>query len=352
MNKVLNQSPHHDHHNASYSSNVSDSDSNAILNMKHGLCLKDVSLLVIDIQNFHQLCESLSESQIAKIHSDYIECVTSVVRNQKGAINHIFGDKVVCSFNAAHPVMNHSLAAVKAAFGCKSRMNRISLHYQASHNFPHLSINASVVSGDAIVGVTGKSHIKHFSIFGELFNELMHYSKLNKLYNTRILINEACYKNVRNDFLIRLVDCVCVVTETKCVDRCLFEVHSEKQLRTEEWYYSYRRSKQQDLLFSEYHQAWSAYMKDNKDDALEKLETYMSKHPTDVHGNRLRKRVMLNVKSNPLLDLSIRLHDAHLRRSNSSHDITDTLYHSQTPMSEKNYEKMDLESILDAEGMI
>ena len=199
-----------------------------------------------------------------------------------------------------------------------------------------------MVSGSALVGITGKDHIKHFSLFGGLFNELIQYSKLNKLYNTRILINEQCYRKVHHSFLVRLVDVITICKETKQWDRGIFEVHSEKvHSKSEEWYYTYSKSMDMDQRMLEYNKAWIHFTNKEFQEALECLEKYEAKHPHDAHAARLRKRIEYRIESNPLLDLTIRLHDsAALQRTSSS---TYLLYNS-SKIPEK-HEKIDLKKI-------
>eukprot|EP00818_Percolomonas_sp_WS_P009548 CAMPEP_0117437688 /NCGR_PEP_ID=MMETSP0759-20121206/1660_1 /TAXON_ID=63605 /ORGANISM="Percolomonas cosmopolitus, Strain WS" /LENGTH=567 /DNA_ID=CAMNT_0005229343 /DNA_START=229 /DNA_END=1932 /DNA_ORIENTATION=- len=340
INKMLQAAPPTQFSTSGYVS--PDASTGDLFQMQNGLKNKDVSLAVIDIQDFNELTTVLTASQIARLHSDYLDVVTACVRAHKGIVNHIFGDKLISSWNASHPVVAHEVAAVSSAFNCKNRLSRLLQRYRTSYNFPHVTINISVVSGNALVGVTGKNH-KQFNILGQLFNELIHYSKLNKLYNTRILINEACYRKVSHSFLVRLVDVITICGERKQHDRGIFEAHSEKNTtKSEEWYYAVQRSKDIDQKFYEYNKAWICYMNGERNEALEFLDNFESKHPTDPHAARLRKRIEYKIDSNPLLDLSIRLHDARVRKRNSS---TNVLYHSQT-LPEK-HEKIDLTCVLE-----
>lgn len=310
--------------------------------IENGLEIKDVSIAVVDIQGFHELCESLSSYEVARIHSDYLDFVTLIVRTYKGAVNHIIGDKVICSWNASNPVVNHALNAVSAAYYCKMHMARLNQQYE-DEGLPHITISISVLTGSSLVGITGKHNIKHFSLFGSLINEVLLFSKLNSFYKTRILINEECFKQVRSNFLIRLVDIITVASETKLQDKCLFEVHSEKELKMEEWNYYYHKSILEEKRFFEYNMAWISFMKGLNEDANKYLDCYLDKNPIDAHAHRLRKRIEIDMKCHPLLNLKTRLHDFRLRFESS--EMEKRLYNI-TPLNDEHHEHINIENIL------
>jgi adenylate cyclase len=82
---------------------------------------------------------------------------------------------------------------------------------------PEVSVRVSVSSGQTVIGNVGSYNRLSYTAIGNNVNIGSRLVELNKLYGSQILISEDTYRQVKDQFLCRLVDRVSVRGQTKSI---------------------------------------------------------------------------------------------------------------------------------------
>lgn len=168
---------------------------------------KEISVLFADLAQFTTLAERLGTSEIAEFLSVFLESVTREVHKEKGTIDKFMGDAVMALFGAPDPLPSHALAACKAALAMKN----------LSSKDPRMKFRIGINSGAAMVGNFGSRERMDYTAIGDMVNIASRMEKINKQYNTQILIGAAAARAVEQELLARPVDWSMLAGKTQSI---------------------------------------------------------------------------------------------------------------------------------------
>jgi adenylate cyclase len=180
---------------------------------------KPVTILFSDVRGFTTLTESADSAALVKQLNEYFEEMVALVFAREGSLDKFIGDAVmavwgnIVSKSPAHDAqqavatalaMRRSLAVLNEDW---KRRGMLELHFGIGLNH-----------GEVIVGNLGSTEKMELTVIGDAVNLASRLEGLTKEYHLDLLLGESVARLVRDQYLLRLVDCVQVKGKTKPVD--------------------------------------------------------------------------------------------------------------------------------------
>lgn len=185
----------------------------------------DITVMFADMAQFTTLSEHIGPDEVAHIIEKFLTMSSKQVHKEKGIIDKFMGDAVMALWGVPEPIANAPLAACRAAL----QMQRIaSEHVLMNHR---IGIN----SGNAMIGNLGSEERMDYTAVGDTVNIAARLEKLNKKYETKILIGPYTAQAVKDQLLVRPVDWVMLQgrTNTLLVYELLMDKASAPQKLTQ-----------------------------------------------------------------------------------------------------------------------
>ncbi len=174
---------------------------------------KDISVLFSDIKGFTSLSEGLSPEDLVQILNEYLTKMTDVVFSHMGLLDKYIGDAIMAVYGAPLPQPDHPLKACLTALDMRADLMELQKRWESTGR-PKLEIRIGINSGYAVVGNMGSKKRFDYTVMGDNVNLASRLENLNKVYNTKILISENTYVNVKDDISVRELDLVRVRGKT------------------------------------------------------------------------------------------------------------------------------------------
>ena len=231
---------------------------------------REITLFFSDIASFTAITEQLPARELMVNLSEYMDIVSNAIIAEKGTVDKYIGDAVMAFWGAPLPVETHALCACRAAIACQRGIRQLNQKWAAHKKFPfHTRIGLH--TGFTIVGNMGSSERLNYTALGDNVNVASRLEGLNKLYHTDIVISEATYRYVRNDFILRPLDIIAVKGKTSGVK--VFELMGDADSEN---------GRQLQELAEAFGEVVEHYLKRRWKAALERLEALAPLFPDDA----------------------------------------------------------------------
>jgi adenylate cyclase len=235
---------------------------------KVGGVRKTLTILFSDINGFTTLSEHLPAEQLTKYLSTYFEEMTREITKSNGTVDKYIGDAVMALWGAPLDDKDHALHACKCAVQMQDSLERLNAAWQ-KENLPELQVRIGIHTGEVVVGNIGSEERLNYTVIGDNVNLASRLEGLNKLYKTKIIVSEATYQLVKENFLFRLLDNVAVKGKTTGVRVYELLLNEDK--------FSNRLAEYN----SEFAYAFNLYQKGLWDDAMREFDRLMQSYPND-----------------------------------------------------------------------
>jgi adenylate cyclase len=239
---------------------------------------KELAILFSDIENFTSIAETMNPNQLMVYMCEYYEEISKIIAEYHGTIDKYIGDSLMAFWGAPLAEPFSSEKAARAALKCQHRLELLNARWTAQGR-PPLITRIGLHLGDAVVGNLGSSERLNYTALGDTINIASRLEKLNKIYGTRIIVSEKIYHVIKDQFIMKMIDCVMV--RGKMNSTYLYELlgESEKEI-------SYDLKKYQ-LHFSE---GFFAYQKKQWEKAIQQFSQCLTVHPNDTIAALFIKR--------------------------------------------------------------
>ncbi len=168
---------------------------------------KSLAILFTDIHNFTAIAET-SDPQLLAIHiCDYFDVLTSIIIKQSGTIDKYIGDSVMAFWGAPLDVEQPCHKAAKAALLCMRELDILNGIWR-SENKPIFHTSIGINFGEAVVGHFGSRERLSYTAFGDAVNLASRLQDINHYFDTKILVSEHVYNIIKDQFILRMIDCV------------------------------------------------------------------------------------------------------------------------------------------------
>lgn len=178
---------------------------------------KEISVLFTDLVQFTTFAEQNNPNQITQVLGDFFQTATQEIHKEKGIIDKFMGDAVMALWGTPDPLPNHPLAACRTALALK----------KIAALKPNMKFKIGINTGSAMVGNFGSDARMDYTAIGDMVNTAARLEKMNKIYETQILIGPATAEAVQETFLIRPIDFV--VPQGKTQSILIYELIDDKK---------------------------------------------------------------------------------------------------------------------------
>ena len=187
-----------------------------------------VTLLFSDIRNFTSMSEAMSPEQIINFLNDYFSEMVEAVFEQHGVLDKFIGDGMLVVFGTLEAQQDHERRAVRAGLRMKARLAKINGERAIVGQAP-IAIGIGIHTDEVIVGNIGTHKRLEYTVIGDGVNTASRVEGLNKEFGTTILITDATYDTVKDEFECNPMPEAPLKGKTKAPR--VFEVVSAKQPR-------------------------------------------------------------------------------------------------------------------------
>ena len=164
------------------------------------------TVLFTDIANFTTFSETKTPKELVTDLNIYLNKITELVLEYHGLLDKYTGDGIMALFGVPISREDHAKLACKMAFEHRKlcdyfKGNSISI----AENF-HLSTRIGIHSGSIVAGNIGSNKRMDYTAIGDTVNLASRLEGVNKIFGTWIIISEATYQLVKEEFLFRELD--------------------------------------------------------------------------------------------------------------------------------------------------
>ncbi len=186
-----------------------------------------VTMLFSDIRNFTTMSEAMAPEQIITFLNDYFSEMVDAVFEHHGVLDKFLGDGMLAVFGSLDETHAHERRAVLAGLRMKALLAKINGE-RSMIGQPPIAIGIGIHTDEVIVGNIGSRKRLEYTVIGDGVNTCSRVEGLNKEFGTTILITDATYEAVRDEFECRPMPEAPLKGKTK-VPR-VFEVVSAKRV--------------------------------------------------------------------------------------------------------------------------
>ncbi len=180
----------------------------------------EITILFSDIRGFTTLSEKLTPEQVVAMLNPYLEAMTKIVYQHSGTVDKFEGDAVMAFFGEPIPYPDHALRAARTALEMHLAIDGLSRDWYARGILPpeiKFQIGIGLNTGEAFVGLLGSEQRINYTTIGDNVNLSARLQDLTKVYKWPILISDATYQQIKDEFDTEFVDSVIVKGKTEPV---------------------------------------------------------------------------------------------------------------------------------------
>jgi adenylate cyclase len=164
--------------------------------------MRRVTMLISDIRGFTTMSEQMTAEEVVSFLNEYFSEMVDAVFEYGGVLDKFLGDGLLAVYGSFGEETDHPRRAVATALRMKARLARIN-EKRASQGLPAIKIGVGIHTGEVVVGNIGSQRRLEYTVIGDGVNVTSRLEALNKEFATMILISEATYEAVKDDFECR-----------------------------------------------------------------------------------------------------------------------------------------------------
>lgn len=177
---------------------------------KLGGARREVTVLFSDIRDFTTLSEKLPPEKVVEILNEYFSTMAEIIFKWEGTLDKFMGDAIMVFWGAPLPQNDHPEKALKCAIEMISKLRYLHSKWKAE-NKPLLKIGIGISTGEVLVGNIGAEGKKmDYTVIGDHVNLACRLEKLNKQFDSEILISEFTYERMKETIDSEYLDSIYV----------------------------------------------------------------------------------------------------------------------------------------------
>ena len=181
-----------------------------------------VTIFFCDIVGFSAIGEQLTADTVVRLLNRYFTAATEVIRRNHGIVDKFIGDSVMAFW--ASPFSEGETHARDACLAClEMRTAFAGIQHDISNitglrrNVPRFDVRMALATGDSVIGTIGSQTTKSFTVIGDSVNLASRLEGVNKIYGTRLLVNEDCFHLAEREIEAREIDLIAVYGKSEPV---------------------------------------------------------------------------------------------------------------------------------------
>lgn len=231
---------------------------------------KNLVVMFTDIENFTTIAEKVEPSELTIQVCEYFEELTQIIIEEKGTIDKYIGDSIMAFWGAPIPQYRPIDHAAKAALRCEQKMDELNQKWKREGK-PQFITRIGIHMGEAIVGNLGSTERLNYTAIGDVINTTSRLEHINKFYQTKIMVTEDIYQQLKNRFVFRKVDFVTFTGKTGKI--YIYELLSDDPSKLNFNITAYNEA---------FEKAYDAYQDEKWDEAIKYFQECLMIYPEDV----------------------------------------------------------------------
>jgi adenylate cyclase len=151
---------------------------------------RTISVLFADLQDFTGFAERTPPEQVARVITEYLSAMSSVIVDFGGTVDKFIGDAVMAFWNAPQVDPEHAQRACAAALEMQRRLSELNQRWQAE-GLPAQRMRIGISTGPATVGYVGGPERVAYTALGSTVNLAARLEELNAHSGSLICIAES-----------------------------------------------------------------------------------------------------------------------------------------------------------------
>lgn len=188
---------------------------------------RHMTVYFCDLRGFTSLSEEITPASLVTLLNRYFTLMSAEIRDRGGVVDKYMGDAVMAFWGP--PFVAADQQAKLACEAAAAQLKRFDSFIAEVPDLigykrfvPDIGMRIGIATGDVIVGNIGSAVSMNYTVMGDTVNTASRIEGINRIYGTRILINEATAQAVRGQFLLREIDRI--VVKGKSAPVAIFEV--------------------------------------------------------------------------------------------------------------------------------
>ena len=231
---------------------------------------KKLAILFSDIENFTSIAEQTAPNLLMTQLCEYFEELSSIISKEAGTIDKYIGDSIMAFWGAPLPDAESCHHAAYAAVLCQEKLVELNAQWKKQGR-PQFITRIGIHTGEAIVGNLGSSERLNYTALGDTINIASRLEGINKNYKTNIIVSDEVYEQIKDRFILRMIDCVIVKGRTK--SSCLYELLGDDRTKITFDLNAYR---------AQFKEGFMHYQKQQWDEAIASFHHCIKIYPTDT----------------------------------------------------------------------
>jgi len=156
---------------------------------------KNVCVMFLDIRDFTRFAEKRSPEEVVQYLESLFEFMIEIVNRHHGIINKFLGDGFMAVFGAPLSDGKDCANALEAAQEILARVH----HEVQSGTILPTTVGIGLHAGEAVTGSIGSELRREYTVIGDVVNLAARIEKLNKDFDSQLLISEMVWQAVNSD---------------------------------------------------------------------------------------------------------------------------------------------------------
>jgi adenylate cyclase len=177
---------------------------------------RELTVLFSDIRGFTSFSEKMAPTEVVHFLNQYFDKMTGLILRNKGTLDKLIGDAVMCFWGHPLDLKNHALHGVVTALEMTEAVEdlRDVLVLPGGAKF---EIGIGLNTGPMVVGNMGSQTRFGYTVMGDNVNLGSRLESLNKYYGTRIIISDTTFHEVQDVLRCRELDTIQVKGKSQAV---------------------------------------------------------------------------------------------------------------------------------------
>ncbi|MFO1090980.1 MAG: adenylate/guanylate cyclase domain-containing protein [Hyphomicrobiales bacterium] len=243
-----------------------------------------MTIVICDMQGFTKLTEQISPTLMVTLLNRYFALTTAEVRSRHGIVDKLVGDAVFSFFGPpfVDPADQARLAG-ETGLAQVARFEEFRTELPAmigvKRFMADIGIRVGIATGEVVVGSIGSATAMNYTVIGDTVNTAARLESVNKVYGTRILVNEETMRGGSPALLFREIDRVLLAGKEEPVS--VYELMAQRDTASDA----------QLKLCETYAAALEAYRRRDWRGAKRAFDACLALAPADRPSAVLRERV-------------------------------------------------------------
>lgn len=159
--------------------------------------LREVTVLIADMESYTQITSSLSLEDAAQLTKGFLDCLTRPVLEHAGTLDKYSGDGLVAFWGAPLPCPEQADRAVSAALDILNEVDSFN-HEWTKQGFRPVRVRIGIESGQALVGDLGTPFRSTYTAVGDCINFASRLEATARDLPTQLVIGPAANAKLKN----------------------------------------------------------------------------------------------------------------------------------------------------------